>query len=129
MFTFVDQITQIDSRQARGRYAIPAALHPFPPWLLAEAVGQLAAWIAISDKDFRLRPVAALIGELSFSEQPTAGTLELEAFIERADDRAVLYSGQGSCAGVPVSTILPPAPPPPRDTVPRHLGARTRCRP
>ena len=39
------------------------ATPPLPPWLVIEAVGQLAAWIAMARSDFASRPVAALVGE------------------------------------------------------------------
>src|SRR5919201_397656 len=48
---------------ARGSFAIPPDVAPFSSCLLAEAVGQLAAWVAMSHIDFRGRPVAALANE------------------------------------------------------------------
>jgi hypothetical protein len=59
-FLFIDEINAIDAGRAEGRLRRPEGAPPLPPWLVIEAVGQLAAWIAMQRTDFSKRPVAAL---------------------------------------------------------------------
>jgi 3-hydroxymyristoyl/3-hydroxydecanoyl-(acyl carrier protein) dehydratase len=94
-FTFVDRITQLsDGASARGVFTIPARVRDFPSCLVAEAVGQLAAWVAMSRIDFRGRPVAALATETRFHRDVRSGdAIELGVEIADCDDHAVAYSG------------------------------------
>jgi 3-hydroxymyristoyl/3-hydroxydecanoyl-(acyl carrier protein) dehydratase len=102
-FSFVDRIAALDpGKSARGVFAIPEGIREFPRALVAEAVGQLAAWVAMSHIEFRGRPVAALAAETSFFDQPRPGqTLDLEVLLSACDDEAVAYGGwariQGQC--------------------------------
>ncbi len=100
-FSFVDRIDEFEpSRRARGRFLVPAALAAFPACLVAEAVGQLAAWVAMDAVDFRGRPVAALAGETRFVAPVAPGSmLELAADIESCDDDAVSYAGWAAVDG------------------------------
>jgi hypothetical protein len=66
-FSFVDRLIAIDADRAHGQLRCPDADAPMPPWLVIEAVGQLAAWIAMARTDFSRRPVAALVGEIRLS--------------------------------------------------------------
>lgn len=104
-FVFVDRITAITPDHARGelRCAPDAQL---PPWLVIEAIGQLAAWIAMARSDFASRPVAALVGEVRLSGADVGGTLTLEARIDRLDSRAVLYSGRALVGDTEVAELL-----------------------
>ena len=53
-FTFVDRITAlVPGVSAHGTFHIPAGIEGFPSSLLAEATGQLAAWVAVSKLAFR----------------------------------------------------------------------------
>lgn len=99
-FTFVDRITQLSAGAgARGSFAVPARVRDFPSCLVAEAVGQLAAWVAMSRIDFRGRPVAALATETRFHRDVRPGdALELGVEIDDCDDYAVAYSGW-ACVG------------------------------
>jgi 3-hydroxymyristoyl/3-hydroxydecanoyl-(acyl carrier protein) dehydratase len=103
-FSFVDRITELeDGRRARGRFAIPAGLPAFSTCLVAEAVGQLAAWVALARADFRQRPVAALSGETRILGDVVPGEiLELGVEIERCDRDAVAYGGWARVADTPV---------------------------
>jgi hypothetical protein len=75
-FSFVDRITALeDGRRARGRFAIPAGLPAFSTCLVAEAVGQLAAWVAMAQAGFRRRPVAALSGETRMVGEAAPGEI------------------------------------------------------
>lgn len=100
-FSFVDRITACEPGvRARGTFAIPADLPAFPACLVAEAVGQLAAWVAMAHVDFRTRPVAALAGETRFASVAAPGdVLTLAAEIERCDDEAVSYAGWAEVGG------------------------------
>lgn len=100
-FSFVDRITAFEpGTRAKGEFAVPGGLRAFPACLVAEAVGQLAAWVAMAQTQFRRRPVAGLAGETRFLGEVKPGQrLELEVEIERCDDEAVAYGGCGRVAG------------------------------
>jgi len=95
-FSFVDRISEFaPGASARGVFAIPPGIREFPPCLVAEAVGQLAAWVAMRHVDFRGRPVAALATETLFHHDVAPGdTLELAVDIQDCDDETVAYSGR-----------------------------------
>lgn len=107
-FSFVDCITQIDGvRRVTGRYTIPADATYFPVSLVAEAIGQLAAWVAMSAVDFRFRPVAALAGDTRIFACPRPGdTLELIVDIESCDEESITYRGHAMVGGVLVLELL-----------------------
>lgn len=94
-FSFVDRITSIgDSGNIQGLFRIPAHLERFPQSLVAEAIGQLAAWYAMSQGGFAARPVAALAGQTRyFSDGLPGELLNLEARIDSCDSDSVSYSG------------------------------------
>ena len=104
-FSFVDRITGHEpGRHARGRYAVPEDIAAFPSCLVAEAVGQLAAWVAMAHIGFRGRPVAALANETRFHADVAPGsTLDLAVDIESCDEHAVAYAGR---AQVGESTVI-----------------------
>jgi 3-hydroxymyristoyl/3-hydroxydecanoyl-(acyl carrier protein) dehydratase len=106
-FSFVDRILAHDpGATIRGRYTIPPHASRFPASLAAEAVGQLAAWIAMNSLDFRVRPVAGLAGETRFGAAFGPGdTLDLEVALESATDADVAYGGRASVAGAPVLVL------------------------
>jgi 3-hydroxymyristoyl/3-hydroxydecanoyl-(acyl carrier protein) dehydratase len=101
-FSFVDRITDFEpGAHARAIFAVPGRIAAFPACLVAEAVGQLAAWVAMARIDFRGRPVAALATETIFHAEVAPGSqLELDVDIEALDDDAVAYSGFARVAGV-----------------------------
>lgn len=103
-FSFVDRITSSqDGRQVAGRYWIPEQVCDFPSSLVAEAVGQLAAWSAMAAVGFHQRPVAGLAGRVTMFQEVRPGqTLELTADIESVDAEAVAYGGSASVSGTPV---------------------------
>jgi 3-hydroxymyristoyl/3-hydroxydecanoyl-(acyl carrier protein) dehydratase len=106
-FSFVDRITALDpGKSARGLFAIPAGIREFPRALVAEAVGQLAAWVAMGKIEFRGRPVAALAAETKFYEQPRPGQmLELGVELADCDDAAVAYGGWARIGGNRVAEL------------------------
>lgn len=103
-FTFVDRITDLEAgRRARGRFAIPAGLPGFSSCLVAEAVGQLACWVAMSEAGFRRRPVAALSEETRILGDAAPGEiLDLGVEIESCNEEAVVFGGWARVAGKPV---------------------------
>jgi 3-hydroxymyristoyl/3-hydroxydecanoyl-(acyl carrier protein) dehydratase len=94
-YSFVDRITELEpAKRARGAFAVPAHLPAFSSCLVAEAVGQLAAWVSMAHIDFRGRPVAALATETRFSGDAVPGrALDLAVDIADCDEDAVAYSG------------------------------------
>ena len=67
---------------------------------MAEAVGQLAAWVAMSHIGFRGRPVAALANETRFLRAARPGdVLDLDVEIHDVDDEAVAYEGHADIDG------------------------------
>lgn len=103
-FTFVDRITQLEpGKRARGLFAVPGRLTDFRSSLVAEAVGQLAAWVSMSFLDFRVRPVAGLAGRASFLDEVRPGDLlELEVELDSCDEDAVAYGGAAHVNGTRV---------------------------
>jgi len=103
-FSFVDRICDfVPGARARGTYAIPADVAAFPPCLMAEAVGQLAAWVAMAHIGYRGRPVAALAMETRFLRGARPGDeLDLAVDIDSCDDEAVAYRGSAQIAGARV---------------------------
>ena len=102
-FSFVDRIVEhVPAARARGTFAIPEDIAAFPPCLMAEAVGQLAAWVAMAHIGFRGRPVAALAMETRFLHAARPGDrLDLAVDVEHCDDEAVAYRGGAWIAGAP----------------------------
>jgi 3-hydroxymyristoyl/3-hydroxydecanoyl-(acyl carrier protein) dehydratase len=100
-FSFVDRITDFTpGKGARGVFHVPASVQDFPACLVAEAVGQLAAWVSMDHIGYRGRPVAALAGETRFLGAVAPGdTLELTVEIDDVDDDAVSYHGWADVAG------------------------------
>ncbi|HSD49840.1 MAG TPA: hypothetical protein VLG48_00420, partial [Candidatus Methylomirabilis sp.] len=89
--------------RARGQFSIPDRLDEFPGCLVAEAVGQLAAWAAMAALAFRRRPVAGLAGRVEFSGPVRPGqNLDLAVELESCDPDAVAYRGWASVEGSPV---------------------------
>jgi len=106
-FSFVDRITEIaPGVRVRGTFHVPAGVREFPAALLAEAVGQLAAWSSMAKLGFRLRPVAGLARETRFLRTVRPGdTLTLEAHLESCTDADVAYAGRASVDGEPVIVL------------------------
>ena len=100
-FSFVDRITAFTpGKGAHGVFHVPATVAEFPACLVAEAVGQLAAWVSMEHIGYRGRPVAALAGETRFLRTVAPGDLlELTVEIDDVDDDAVSYHGWADVAG------------------------------
>jgi 3-hydroxymyristoyl/3-hydroxydecanoyl-(acyl carrier protein) dehydratase len=106
-FSFVDRIIRLDTgTRVTGRYTIPLAATRFPASLIAEAVGQLAAWAAMSRLAFTRRPVAGLAHETLYLGTAAPGdTLDLAVAIESCDETAIAYGGTACVAGTPVLVL------------------------
>jgi len=106
-FSFVDRITGLEpSRRVRGRFLVPPAVQGFLPSLAAEAVGQLAAWLAMAQSAFRRRPVAGIAGEVQLLGAARPGdTLELTVEIASCDEEAVAYGGHAEVRGTPIIAL------------------------
>ena len=100
-YSFVDRIDAFEpGRAAHATFQVPPHLARFPSCLVAEAVGQLAAWVSMEHIDYRGRPVAALATETRFLGDAHPGaTLELSVTIDQCDDEAVAYSGEATSRG------------------------------
>jgi len=104
-FSFVDRIHSDEvGHRITGEYRVPEAVEAFPLSLVAESIGQLAAWSSMAALDFAHRPVAGIAGGVEFPGDVVepGSTLQLEATLGRADDEAVGYDGVGSVDGEPV---------------------------
>ena len=100
-FSFVDRIQPgASGPQIRGSYHVPTRLTEFSSSLVAEAVGQLAAWAAMVAVNFRARPVAGIASRVQMNAAPRPGqTLELAANLESVDDEAIGYCGNACVDG------------------------------
>jgi 3-hydroxymyristoyl/3-hydroxydecanoyl-(acyl carrier protein) dehydratase len=107
-FSFVDRITSLQQESSiRGQYAIPPKLDAFPVSLVAEAVGQLAAWAAMTAVDFTHRPVAGIAGRIELLSIVQPGqVLDLGAELESVDIDTVGYCGTACVGGRPVIRLL-----------------------
>lgn len=94
-FTFVDRITQHEPGvAARGEFDIPVTANAFPQSLLAEATGQLAAWVGMAKLGWRLRPVAGIAHEtLYYCGARPGDRLVTEIHIDSCEDDAIAYQG------------------------------------
>lgn len=107
-FTFCDRITEhVPATRARATFAVPPGLPRFSSCLVAEATGQLAAWVSMAHIGFRGRPVAALAREVRIHSDVHPGdTLSLEVDIASCDAESVFYQGRAHVAGRPAVELV-----------------------
>lgn len=100
-FSFVDRITAIDeAKRIQGRYTIPVTVESFSSSLVAESVGQLAAWAAMAATKFQRRPVAGIASRINLLGAAQPGqTLDLSAELQSVDEDAVAYGGNARVDG------------------------------
>lgn len=101
-FSFVDRIIAINNpRLIEGTFTIPSNVVSFSQCLVAEAIGQLAAWYAMKSLEFAYRPVAALAGTTRYHTEARPGEkLDLFVRIESCNAETIFYSGyakSGNC--------------------------------
>jgi 3-hydroxymyristoyl/3-hydroxydecanoyl-(acyl carrier protein) dehydratase len=108
-FSLVDRITLLEpGKRAEGRFSVPAHVSRFSSCLAAEAAGQLAAWVAMAELDFELRPVAGVVADMHFGTAVQPGqTLDLAIEIDDCDKEAVTYSARASAEGMRVVELAP----------------------
>lgn len=106
-FSFVDRIHSLrPGVRICGSYLIHDRVVSFPASLIAEAIGQLAAWAAMAAMDFKYRPVAGLAGNISLLSSVRPGqVLQMMAELESLDMEAVAYSGTAQANDVPVMRL------------------------
>ena len=114
MFHFVDQILELDpGRHALGlKHVTPGDAFVRPnaggvPTLLSciigEALGQLGAWSVMAARDFAVRPVAGVVGEIAITGEAVVGeTVLLDTTIDSVTDDAVFYHAAASVDGAMV---------------------------
>jgi 3-hydroxymyristoyl/3-hydroxydecanoyl-(acyl carrier protein) dehydratase len=97
-FTFVDRVLDLEpGTRARGIFMIPPGAPALcsRPSVIAEAVGQLAAWVAMDQLQFAKRPVAGIAGHVIFhGDARPADSVALEVELASCDDTAVVYDGR-----------------------------------
>jgi 3-hydroxyacyl-[acyl-carrier-protein] dehydratase len=100
-FSFVDRITALeDATRIHGRYSIPGGLDSFSPSLVAESVGQLAAWAAMAATKFQRRPVAGIAARINLIATVRPGqVLDLFAELQSVDEDAIAYGGSARANG------------------------------
>lgn len=104
-YTFVDRIHSIRDGVVLGEYSIPQ-VPSFPNSLIAEAIGQLAAWHAVNQTNFELRPLAGIAAKVSFLATVRPGDkLDLRADVDEVSKMAISYGGEATVAGRPVMKV------------------------
>ena len=105
-FHFVESIEEFaPGCRALGRITVPVRPE-LPACLIAEAIGQLAGWIAMERAKFTLRPVAGLVGECKIAERPEPGApINLSVELDHCDEDGVSYSGAASVNGREIVTL------------------------
>lgn len=116
-FLFVDRILELSAGEyARGIKHITAddaylyrderGHVVFPPSLIGETLGQLAAWNVMLTHNFNMRPVAGVVASAQVYRSAYVGeTLVLESYIDALDDTAVQYHSTASIGNEPVFRI------------------------
>lgn len=111
MFYFVDQILELEpGRHALGVKHVTAADTFVRPGtegaprllscIIGEALGQLGAWSVMAARDFAVRPVAGVVGEVAITGEAAVGdAIVLDTTIDSVTDDAVHYHAVASVDG------------------------------
>ena len=114
MFHFVDQILELDpGRHALGIKRVTSGDTFVRPnaggvatllsCIIGEALGQLGAWSVMVAKDFTVRPVAGVVGEVAITGEAAVGdSVLLDTTIDSVTDDAVFYHAAASVDGATV---------------------------
>jgi 3-hydroxymyristoyl/3-hydroxydecanoyl-(acyl carrier protein) dehydratase len=114
VFHFVDQILELDpGRHALGvKHVTPGDTFVRPTaggesallsCIIGEALGQLGAWNVMAAKDFSVRPVAGVVGEVVITGEAGIGdSVLLDTTIDSVTDDAVFYHAVASVDGTEV---------------------------
>ncbi|MDG2303134.1 MAG: hypothetical protein P8R42_00545 [Candidatus Binatia bacterium] len=100
-FQLVDRIHEFSTaKSASGILALPDGSEDFPLSLVVEAIGQLAAYIAMDHVDFAMRPVAAIAGEVVATRTIRGGDrLDLSVDVSALRTSAMRYAGSARVNG------------------------------
>lgn len=100
-FHLIDRILAFEpERSARGTLAVPPDMDEFQACLVVEAIGQLAAWVAMRRADFARRPVAARADEVRVLGTVHPGDqIDLEVSIQSCKSVAIAYRGVARVEG------------------------------
>jgi len=114
VFHFVDQILELDpGRHALGvKHVTPGDTFVRPTaggetallsCIIGEALGQLGAWNVMAAKDFSVRPVAGVVGEVVITGEAAVGdSVLLDTTIDSVTDDAVFYHAIASIDGTEI---------------------------
>lgn len=114
MFHFVDQILELDpGHHALGiKRVTPGDTFVRPnaggeatllSCIIGEALGQLGAWSVMVAKDFTIRPVAGVVGEVVITGEAAVGdSVLLDTTIDSVTEDAVVYHAAASVRGATV---------------------------
>jgi len=114
VFHFVDQILELDpGRHALGIKRVTSGDTFVRPnaggvatllsCIIGEALGQLGAWSVMVGKDFTVRPVAGVVGEVAITGEAAVGdSVLLDTTIDSVTDDAVFYHATASVDGATV---------------------------
>jgi 3-hydroxymyristoyl/3-hydroxydecanoyl-(acyl carrier protein) dehydratase len=105
-FLFVDSIDELTlGKRARGHFTMPRDFAP-PACLVAEAIGQLAGWIAMEHSEFSARPVAGLVGQCVIAGEARPGeSVALAVEMDECEADAVSYAGSARADGQTIVTL------------------------
>ena len=117
-YLFVDRILEAHTDPAQGPLGGRGvkAVSRTDPWVrpgpsglelstsfVGEAVGQLAAWIAMAHRKFQARPVAGITADVEILGVARPGDLvAVEVAIRSLEDDAIDYDGTASVDGTPI---------------------------
>ena len=111
MFYFVDQILELEpGRRALGVKHVThedvfvqtkASGGPILlSCIIGEALGQLGAWSAMAAREFAVRPVAGVVGEVAITGEAVVGSrILLDTTIDSMTDDAIVYHAAASVDG------------------------------
>lgn len=139
MFHFVDQILELDpGRHGLGIKRVTSGDTFVRPnagggatllsCIIGEALGQLGAWSVMVAKDFSVRPVAGVVGEVAIIGEAAVGdSVLLDTTIDSVTDDAVFYHAEASVDGATVlrlENVLGPLLPMEQFNDPKELQER-----
>ena len=98
----VKHVTADDDFLGKGPHGQVALLTS----IVAEAMGQCCAWSVMAATEFRLRPVAGLIGEVGIRGDAVPGdVILLDATIDAMDEDRVVYQAKATVRGQLIGTL------------------------
>jgi 3-hydroxymyristoyl/3-hydroxydecanoyl-(acyl carrier protein) dehydratase len=114
VFHFVDRILELDpGRHALGVKRVTSSdcfvrpndggVQILLSSIVGEALGQLGAWSVLAAKEFAVRPVAGVVGEVAITGEAAVGdSILLDTTIDSMTDEAVYYHAEATVEGTTV---------------------------